>query len=178
MSFLQKWGLIAGIVLALMLASGVGAWFAASAHYEQEYTVLKASYEQASKDQAAEAAATLTRYATAATEVQNEASAQLSGMAVDISDLGVRVQSAHQALRLCSNNPVPVGPVPVAVGSGTAGGPSATPDAVGSTQPVVAAKTIAIDPDVLRDDLEIGIKATSAELLYRQLLRDGGQAQP
>jgi hypothetical protein len=178
MSFLQKWGLILVAVLALMIGSAGAAWFAADAHYGKQYAALKASYEQASKDQAVEAAATLTRYASAAMEVQDEAQSQIAGLSTDIRDLGVRVQSAHSALRICTDDSVPSGPVPAAVGSGVASGPTASANAAGSAKPDLPAQTIAIDPDILRDDLEIGIKATAAELLYRQLLRDGGQAKP
>jgi hypothetical protein len=178
MSLLQKWGLIAITVLALMAGSAGAAWFAADAHYSKQYTALKASYEQASKDQAAEDAAVLKNYAQAALEVQGEAQSQIAGLSANIRDLGVRVQSAHSALRICtSGDPVSSGPVPATNGPGTGSGPTAPANAVGSTQPPVTAQTISIDPDILRDDLQIGIKATSAELLYRQLLRDGGQAK-
>jgi hypothetical protein len=177
MSFLQTWGLKIGLGVALMAGSAGAAWFAADAHYGAELAALRAADKQAVEDQAKQDAETLTRYAQAAQEIQNEASTQLASMSTDVADLGMRVKSAQGALRICSSaDPVPIQFVPVSVGSRPSSGTSAPTDTTGPVEPVVP--RISVDPVVFRDDLKIGIKAIDAELLYRELLRDGGQSKP
>lgn len=162
------WKLIAG--LALVAGACVTTWFIADAHYTKQYTALKASYEQANKDQAAEDATTLTRYAAASLQVNDEAQKQIAGMSVDIADLSMRHSGSVTALQLCTADSVRE-PVPVAVGPGTAASPGSDASPVGSSEP-----TVAVPLTEYRDTLSIGIKAIDAELAMRRIFREGGQA--
>jgi hypothetical protein len=167
---LWAWKLIAG---ALLIAATVGVtWLAADVHYTKQYTALKASLQQEARDQAAEDAATLTRYAIASQEINNDAQKQIAGMSNDIADLRVRNDGSTTALQLCTNDQVR-DPVPVADGSrvGTSSGSNAT--AAGSSEPAVA-----VPLGEYKDQLNIAIKAIDAELAMRRIFRDGGQAPP
>ena len=164
------WKLFAGV--ALIGATAGITWFAADAHYTKQYTALKASLQQEARDQQAEDAATLTRYAAASQEINHEAEKQIAGMSSDIADLRVRNDGSTTALQLCTNDTVrPV--VPVANGSGTAAGAGPDASSTGSSEP-----TVAVPLGEYKDQLSIGIKAIDAELALRQLLRAGGQAPP
>ena len=173
MSFLQKWGLILLVFLLVILGTAGTTWFAADAYYGKQLAAQKADFTRASKDQAAEDAATLARYAQASLEINNELKAELASYSVDITDLGVRLGSASSALRICTNDPVRA-VVPVADGSGTAASPPAVAGSTGSTGSTEP--SIAVPAGQLRDDLEIGIKGIDSELAYRKLLRAGNQA--
>lgn len=162
------WKLIAA--LALVAGACATTWFIADAHYTKQYTALKASYEQAGKDQAAEDAATLTRYAAASQEINDEATKQIAGLSTDIADLRVRNEGSTSALQLCTSDQVRPS-VPVADGSGTSASPGSDASASGSSEP-----TVAVPLAEYKDELSIGIKAIDAELAMRRIFREGGQA--
>jgi hypothetical protein len=171
MSFLQTLGLKL-LVLALMCGA---TWAAADVHYSKIIAQLKATDAQAAKDAQAEAAATLTRYAQSAQEINDEAANQIAGMSGDIHDLSVRANDAHSALAICTAA-VPVEPVSVANGPGTAASAPVDSTAAGSTKS--SESRIAIEPGQLRSDLEVARKAIESELLFREWLRQNGQAPP
>lgn len=166
------WKLLAGLAVIAGVAGTT--WFAADTHYSKIIEHQKAVDQQAADDARVEAAAALTRYAQAAQEINNEAANTISGMSDDIRDLGVRGNDARQALAICTA-PVPVKPVPDANGSGTAPSAAVNPEAGGSVED--AERLIVIQPGQLKDDLEIARKAIETELLFRQWLRENGQAQ-
>ena len=161
------WKLLAGLLL-IAATAGV-TWFAADAHYSKQYVALKASYDQATKDQQAANDRLKSQFASDTKELENEYKAQLADLGSSISDLGMRLQGHGEALRICTNDPVWTS-VPVANGSGTGSGPTAPAAATGSTEP-----TIAIPAGQLRDDLKIGIDAIAGEKALRRLLQEGGQ---
>jgi hypothetical protein len=166
MSFLQLWGLR---LLIVLIACGI-TWGAADVHYSKQITALKVAHTQELKDQQAQDAATLSRYAATSLEVNDEAQKQIASMSSDIADLRVRNDDAHAALQLCTSDPVRQ-PVPVADGSGAAASPGPDAAAPGSSEP-----TVAVPLDEYKDQLKIGIQAIDAELLMRRILREGGQA--
>jgi hypothetical protein len=173
MSFLQTWGLKIGLVLALMAGSAGAAWFAADAHYGAKLAALRAADKQAAEDQAKQDAETLTRYAQASKEINDDAQAKIAGMSADIADLRVRNADGQSALGLCTSDPVRQS-MPVADGRGTPAGEGPPPVATGPVEP----PRIAIDAGEYRSELNVGIKAIEAELALRQILRTGGQTTP
>lgn len=175
MTTLELWLLRVVIVLTLAAGEAAAVWFAADAHYSRAYVALQADYQQATKDQAAEAAATLSRYAAASQEVNDEAQKQLAGMAATLADLRLRAPAAGQpTVSLCTAQG-PGRPPDAAVGPAAAGSPGGAPSAAGS------GIELAIDAGALGDTLDVAIDALSAELLWRQYARQTGQvsaAQP
>jgi len=167
---LALWLTRAGLFLAIIGATAGITWFAADAHYSKQYEDLKAQYAQTSKDQAAEDAATLTRYAQAAQEVNEDAKTELASAAASAADLGVRLNDGYAAIRACSATSA-VSPAP-AVGSAVAADARQPAADQGRTGPEVSA---GIDPEVLRDTLTTAIDAINAELLWRQYARQTGQ---
>lgn len=165
MSTIQLWLLKLGIVAALMLAVGVGAWFAADAHYSKKYEDLKSSYQQATKDQAA----ILTQYAQASMEINDEAKSKLAGAGTVVRDLSVRLDGSHAALQICTST---TGVDEYANRSAAAGstGPAGT-----GTQPIGA--TVSVDPQTYHDELSVAIDAITAELLWRDYARRTGQVK-
>ena len=169
LSFLQTLGLK---ILVILLIVGC-TWGMADVHYSKIIEHQKAVDEQAATDARVEAAATLTRYAQSAQEINDEAANQIAGMSGDIRDLGVRGNDAQQALALCTA-PVPEQPVSIAVGPGAAPSTPVAPVAGRPTEPLEP--LVIIPPQKLRDDLEVAKKAIETELLFRQWLRENGQA--
>jgi len=167
LSFLQTLGLK---VLVILLICGV-TWGMADVHYSKQITTLKVAHDQELKDQRAEDAATLSRYAATSLEVNDEANKQIASMSTDIADLRMRSNGAHAALQLCTSDPVRE-PVQQADGSGAAAGPGPDAAATGSSEPVVA-----VPLEEYKDELKIGIQAIDAELLMRRIFREGGQAK-
>jgi len=172
MTLWQKIALYFGIILSIVIGTAGTTWFAADAYYGKKLTALQATDKQAAADQAAEDAVTLSRYATAAQEVNNEAKSQIAAITGASSDLRVRLADAHEALGHCSNDSVR-GTMPEAIGSGTGSDKPATAGSTATTEP-----TVSIPRAVLEDDLLIGINAIKAEKEYRDLLRAGGQVAP
>lgn len=160
------WKAVAGLAV---LAGACGAtWFMADAHYSKQYVALKSQYEQATKDQAAENAATLTQYAQAALGVQDEAKSELADMDATIDDLRVRLSTASGPAIKVSRSASSAGTHAVANGSATAASSGSSAAATGSA-------TACLDVDTERLALTVGKDALSAEILWRKFARGTGQ---
>lgn len=172
MTTLQMWLLKIIAALAILAGACGATWFSADAHYSRQLEALKASYEQAQKDATAEAAATLTRYAQAAQEVNDEAKSQLAGANAAAADLGVRLNDGYAAIQACGAAST-IG-ADVAPGSGAATDSRPAAADAGRAEPQVPA-VAGIDPQLLRDTLTTAIDAIDAELWWRQYARETGQ---
>jgi hypothetical protein len=171
---IQTLALKIGIALAILAGACGATWFASAAHYEQQYTALKSSYEQAARDQQLHVAETIASNQLAAKDIDEKAKVQIGSMAATISDLSVRLQhssAGRGAIAMCAATAGPAHADAIAPGRAIA--PSADAAAV-PAQPALQA---AIDPDVLADALDTGIEALRAELLFRQWAKRVGAAK-
>jgi hypothetical protein len=155
--------LLKALAALLFVAAVVGTtWMSAKAHYEEKYVSLKTQYETMAKDQEAENAKTLSRYAAAAQEINNEAQNKLAGAGSTIDRL-VRDAARSRA------NQVSVCPAAPVVTDGAAHGPATAAGA--GPDPVAAGPSLALDAEVLAGVLDTAADALTAEILWRAWAR-------
>jgi hypothetical protein len=168
---IQTLALKIGIVAAVLAGACAATWFGADAHYSRQYVALKASYEQAAKDQQAKVDQTIADNQAAAKAVNNEAQQQIGSMAGTITSLLMRKPAGGGAITVCTTAPRPAVAAVQPDRPATAASPGPTAAAPGPSQGPQAA----IDAAVLTGVLDVSIDALKAELLWRKWVRDTRQ---
>ena len=158
------------LVVVAVVAGLCGAtWFAASAHYSKLYAGLQAEIKQAAADEAKDNAATTTRYAQAAMEVNDEAQTSVAFF----SDAVKRLQ---QRPPTTITRQVPAAAPSTIKSDERPNGPAAP----ASDHPVPGfggSTTICLDSETLGSVLATGTGAMNEVLFFRKWAREVGAAK-
>lgn len=168
---IQTLALKIGLALAIVAGACGATWFAADAHYSDQYAALKAGYEQAARDQKAQVDKTVADNQAAAKAVDDEANQQISGMAGTITSLLMRKPAGGSAVTVRACTAGTVRPYLDPVGPATTASPRPAPEPAGS------GVEAAIAPAILTNVLDVALDALKAELLWREYARKTGQAR-